>query len=632
MAKYTLTGPFVANTTPYYNTAAFLNGVEGGITTAQTQVSDVNAQTGTTYTLVLADAGKTVEMNNAAGNTLTIPPNASVAFPVNTLIEVHQTGAGATSVVGGAGVTLNPISPIAVPGQWKTLRLRKRATNTWVAEMIGPQVTGAGEFVNLARDYGVASGQDITTVLQTVAALTTPRTVYLPAGDYTISGLVNFTRPVDFVGDGPNATKLQKTADSGQVQWTGTRGSNVAITADVASGASTLSFVTTGFAAGDFLNLHSSEVWPWSTALANHGEIVRIKTVDSGSVVTLYSPTVDAYTVANSATVNKMTFLTGGSIQRMTVYQTTPLSTGTNNGLVRVVYGRGFEARDVTFLGMDQFAVCFDSCLEGTANRLILTDAYWNDATNTYYAYGILMRGCTQSVTVSNVSARNAQVVNGGGDSGGGPRFIKVADCVGTEGSQLVGDTTIYKPLFATHGDCMEWEFSDCLAYSSRGSGWEIKGSDHVFTSIMAHNISSTGIFCLPESSRIRFFNPNVRDINGTGLIITQDSSVHGGSIRDCDSRGLRVDGSGCTVVGTEVRNAGRTGNRDAFYLNTGANNTMLRDITARDMPTATSYVVNGVASLTGNVIHFPRRINVQSGANTNVSAAVYTGGTAYTL
>jgi hypothetical protein len=500
------------------------------------------------------------------------------------------------------------------------------------ADSIAGTSTSNGEYVNLVRDYGVTSGSDITGALQTVAGLSSPRTVYLPAGDYTLSGLVSFTRPVDFVGDGPNATKIRKTADAGQVQWTGTRGSNVALTADAASGASTLSFVTTGFAAGDFLNLHSSETWPWSTAGALHGEIVRIKTVDSGSVVTLYSPTVDAYTVANSATVNKMGFLTGGSIQRMTMYQTGPLSTGTNNGLVRAIYGRGFEARDVTFSGMDQFAVSFDSCLEGTAARLILTDAYWNDATNTYYAYGVLMRGCTQSVTVSNVSARNAQVVNGGGDSSGGPRFIKVADCVGTEGSQLVGDTTIYKPLFATHGDCMEWQFSDCLAYSSRGTAFEIKGSDHVFNSIMAHNISTTGIFCLPESSRITFSNPKIRDINGTGLIITQDSEVHGGSIRDCDSRGLRIDGSGCTVQGTEVRNAGRTGNRDAFYLNTGANNTVLRDITARDMPTATSYVVNGVASLTGNVIHMPRRINVQSGANANVSAAVYTGGTAYTL
>jgi hypothetical protein len=632
MTKYSPTGPFVANTTPYYNTAAFFNGIEDGINVAQTQVSDVNPQTGTTYTLVLADAGKTVEMNNAAGNTLTIPPNASVAFSNNTLIEVHQTGAGVTSVAAGAGVTLNPVNPIAVPGQWKTLRLRKRATNTWVAEMIGAQVTGGGEFVNLARDYGVASGQDITTVLQTVAALTTPRTVYLPAGSYTISDLVNFTRPVDLVGDGPNATIIRKTAAAGQLRWSGTRGSNITVSANVASGAGTLTLSSTStLVAGDFLNLHDNTTWPWSTAGATHGEIVRVKTVDSGTVVTLYSPTVDAYTTAQSAAANKLTFVSGGSIQRMTINQTSVLTTNTDLGFIRVLYARGFEARDIVGIGHDQFVISFDSCLEGLALHVNSQDSFW-DTTTGYYGYGVLMRGCTQQVVVQSCFSRGSQVVNGGGDTTGGPRYIKVADCVATEGPQWIGDPATYQPLFGTHGDCMQWEFSDCVGYSTRGTAFEIKGSDHVISNFFAHNIATTGVFAQPESSRLTFINPKIQDINGTGLIITQDSTVIGGRIEDCDSRGLRVDGSGCTVIGTEVRNAGRTSSRDAFYLNTGANNTVLRDITAREMPTATSYVINGVASLTGVVIHMPRRVNVQSGANANVSAAVYTGGTAYTL
>ena len=45
-------------------------------------------QTGTAYTLVLADAFKLVAMNNAAANTLTVPPNSSVAFPIGTRIDL----------------------------------------------------------------------------------------------------------------------------------------------------------------------------------------------------------------------------------------------------------------------------------------------------------------------------------------------------------------------------------------------------------------------------------------------------------------------------------------------------------------------------------------------------------------
>jgi len=68
---------------------------------------NTNEQTGTTYTLALTDDGKLVEMNNASANTLTVPPNSSVAFPVGSQILVLQTGAGQTTLVAGAGVTVN---------------------------------------------------------------------------------------------------------------------------------------------------------------------------------------------------------------------------------------------------------------------------------------------------------------------------------------------------------------------------------------------------------------------------------------------------------------------------------------------------------------------------------------------
>ena len=92
----------------------------------------LNAQTGATYTLVLADQTKIVEMNNASANTLTVPPNSSVAYPIGTQIIVLQTGAGQTSIAAGAGVTINSASAkLKLTGQWSAATLIKRATNTW---------------------------------------------------------------------------------------------------------------------------------------------------------------------------------------------------------------------------------------------------------------------------------------------------------------------------------------------------------------------------------------------------------------------------------------------------------------------------------------------------------------------
>ena len=95
----------------------------------------VNAQTGTTYTLVLSDELKLVTMNNAAANTLTIPTNATVAFDVGPVIVVQQIGAGATTIDATTGVTLNGVSAGngAISAQWGSVSLIKTAADTWLA-------------------------------------------------------------------------------------------------------------------------------------------------------------------------------------------------------------------------------------------------------------------------------------------------------------------------------------------------------------------------------------------------------------------------------------------------------------------------------------------------------------------
>ena len=97
-------------------------------------ISDINTQTGTTYTLVLTDRDKIVEMNNGSANTLTVPTNASVAFPVGTTLTVIQYGAGSTTVEGDTGVTVNGVSAgsVAVDSQYGGVALYKRATDEWI--------------------------------------------------------------------------------------------------------------------------------------------------------------------------------------------------------------------------------------------------------------------------------------------------------------------------------------------------------------------------------------------------------------------------------------------------------------------------------------------------------------------
>ena len=96
-----------------------------------TSTLPINAQT-ESYTLVLADKDKIVEMSNASANTLTVPLNATVAYPVGTQINIIQTGAGQTTVAATGGVTINSTPGLKIRAQWSSATLIKRATNTWV--------------------------------------------------------------------------------------------------------------------------------------------------------------------------------------------------------------------------------------------------------------------------------------------------------------------------------------------------------------------------------------------------------------------------------------------------------------------------------------------------------------------
>lgn len=90
----------------------------------------LNAQTGTTYTFVLADNGKLVTLDNASAITVTVPANSSVAYATGAIINLQQIGAGQVTVAAAAGVTINGTGT-KTRAQWSAASLVKTATDTW---------------------------------------------------------------------------------------------------------------------------------------------------------------------------------------------------------------------------------------------------------------------------------------------------------------------------------------------------------------------------------------------------------------------------------------------------------------------------------------------------------------------
>jgi hypothetical protein len=92
-----------------------------------------NQQTGTSYTLALADNGKVVEVSNSSAITVSVPTN-STAFPIGAQITVLQTGTGQItfSAVTPGTTTVNGTPGLKLRTRWSSAVLIKRDTEQWV--------------------------------------------------------------------------------------------------------------------------------------------------------------------------------------------------------------------------------------------------------------------------------------------------------------------------------------------------------------------------------------------------------------------------------------------------------------------------------------------------------------------
>jgi hypothetical protein len=98
----------------------------------------INAQTVSSYTVVLADGlNKILTMDFATANDLKIPTDASVAFPIGTVLNIFVKGAGTTTISAVTGGTTT-ISSAGATATAPTVATKKSAScikiaaNSWI--------------------------------------------------------------------------------------------------------------------------------------------------------------------------------------------------------------------------------------------------------------------------------------------------------------------------------------------------------------------------------------------------------------------------------------------------------------------------------------------------------------------
>jgi hypothetical protein len=93
-----------------------------------------NAQTGTSYTFVLADSGRVLLSTNSSAVTFTIPNDSTVAWgSVVHQIDLIQFGAGKLTIAAGSGVTLVSANSLkSIASQYAAATLIKVGVSTWL--------------------------------------------------------------------------------------------------------------------------------------------------------------------------------------------------------------------------------------------------------------------------------------------------------------------------------------------------------------------------------------------------------------------------------------------------------------------------------------------------------------------
>jgi len=93
--------------------------------------SAVRTQSGTSYTLVLGDAGDYIQTTSTTAVTITVPLQSSVAWAADTEIYFEQNNTGQITIAGAVGVTINSSETLKSFARYSVIALKRVAENVW---------------------------------------------------------------------------------------------------------------------------------------------------------------------------------------------------------------------------------------------------------------------------------------------------------------------------------------------------------------------------------------------------------------------------------------------------------------------------------------------------------------------
>jgi hypothetical protein len=127
-----------------YGTNAVFSGKVNSVRTESDKTSS--------YTLALVDQDTVVSFSGSSPQTVTVPNDSVVNFPVGSVIYLNRIGTGTLSLVGAAGVTMTKTGSFA---QYEEIYVRKRGANSWLTADAPQALSATGGTVSTGGGFTI---------------------------------------------------------------------------------------------------------------------------------------------------------------------------------------------------------------------------------------------------------------------------------------------------------------------------------------------------------------------------------------------------------------------------------------------------------------------------------------------
>lgn len=273
------------------------------------------------------------------------------------------------------------------------------------------------------------------------------------------------------------------------ITFAGSVGSDVAITTNVAVRATVLQVSSTaGLQANQWIMVRSDDPYApgGDPAQGTLGHITKIRTVDSGTQITLWEPSPFAYTAASNARITPITLLAGAKISGGAVLCG---GVGSVHSGVRFEYCLAPLAYNVSCSDAEDIGLSFANCVNPLASKNIITGSTSPGGAIGNTGYGIAVYGGKGGEALGNSIERCRHAVAGAAFNG----VVSLGFTFSHNSVFACGYASANTWALDCHEPCYNWKFLGNTVIGCHG-GAVLRGPGTVFVGNIIRDCVVSGV------------------------------------------------------------------------------------------------------------------------------------------